>query len=1668
MKKLFSILLLLIAFAFSADVKPLYFNNVSNDSIEQQAEWDYLMKYKMFGAHGIEFAGQNINVPDKSGWFGTADGDWTLANTDHKVGGPIIIGGNISFDNGNDSLTTGPVNVGGNIIIKQEGFKDRTNAFLSYQCVKGTVDQKYYKYGHVEDEYQFFGDNYSNCPADVPQIKTTLEIPELKKDTTYSAALSAAGNNLIYIDVPPDTTMYDLYIEKISLYADAKLVVRMPFGGRLTRIFLKDGFFFENHGRVQVMYMSEDAKFEDGKWTGDGIALDNRDYSGNLLFYTGDVGFSWAARTQTDSLQGTYITTGKISIQQQMTLAGQLLANELYINANFDGSGFLYVPFDPPELNIDPTALASGKFIENNIDTKIPIQLDTLAKTNVYFKYCFIVKDSIGNASIDDFNKEIPICGESEKTVTILEGTKYPTEDLYLNVKADGIKEGEEVLKMKIYDLQGAVMPGNLHQGYFSLYLIDGDIYEINTDGLAKDIPENKKDTIIGKVTIDGGDTTTRFSITNPKYVIDSITGVITLKEEYDYEVKQKDTIRIIAHDSTKADTVDYVINILDVNENPIIKDQTFSIPENYGTKDSVGIVIVSDIDNTKEFTNNKIVLADTTNFRVKDNKIYPKKSFDYESKDTVQTIKIYAIDVNDNKLKDSATVTIKITNQNEGINVSGKIENVKENVDIGTIVGVITAKDSDNVDVSYEINKPYFKIDPVTGVITTNTIMNYEVQNEYPVTVTIKSKDDSKKDTTITIKLVDVNEAPELKDSELKIDENKTGEAGTINVYDDDKNPNFLKNELSIIEGDTSKFKIEDNKVIVKKALDYEQDSIYTIKVKVQDKTDPTLVDTMTYVVKVNNVPEKPEVKDIATNVDENKTGILDTLKASDPDGDKLKYEVVDNTNIKVDSNGVISIIKPFDYETDSTIIAHIVVTDPTGLKDTATISLKVNDVNEPHKVSDETITIPEDTTKTFKSYPIDTVKVTDPDLNPNHKFELIDTTNTFKIDSNGVITVIKPLDYETVKEYNVKVIVSDNLYTDIATIKIKVNNIDEKSNVQIVHVDTQDSVYTETDKPIYTNDKDIEITYKSDDKHKDTTITGLKEGENKIEICDIGVGKDTKACDTVTVWYSNKTPIITVATIDKNKTNVNNITIIDEPDGNQYVNNKNPEIKVTVKDPTNAKKDTTFNINVDLKTVDVPVKSLINKTIEPIDIALTPDAKHEVIGKDSVKVTYYDPIAKATVSYVTNSEGKRINDEFTVSWVEKVNGQDVTISYTTDSYVEVKSNYSISYSVPQGKDTITVSYQVDSDGKIQKTNGNVGYTISYSYTNAYGNTGTSEIQVVLDDVPPKVEIYKLIAGKDTIYPGEGKNWTEYVASSSIIVFWTVDGKDQDTLTLQGLKAEKINPIVRCYQDKANNQTCDTVMVYAKGAKEIEIKIAHPVTEIDKDRVDSFYNEGGKYNPKKPIQIIAQDASEDKLPEPVGVGIKIGLALPILNQNGGMPTADDIVQTIDGVTGIVIDGNGNVVTDAIAEIRDNSTKIISVDNYIENYCTDQYKEEVRKNGIEKVPFYDMKYSMHVWIFNNNANYVNDFNFEYTIDENQKVDASGMLNLMVDWLAAKDGYVKAKNGKAIGTGAYIGKISAVSVAKAKCTLNSDTQKGTKIKKDETEMFTFGYKRPISK
>ena len=69
--------------------------------------------------------------------------------------------------------------------------------------------------------------------------------------------------------------------------------------------------------------------------------------------------------------------------------------------------------------------------------------------------------------------------------------------------------------------------------------------------------------------------------------------------------------------------------------------------------------------------------------------------------------------------------------------------------------------------------------------------------------------------------------------------------------------------------------------------------------------------------------------------------------------------------------------------------------------------------------------------------------------------------------------------------------------------------------------------------------------------------------------------------------------------------------------------------------------------------------------------------------------------------------------------------------------------------------------------------------------------------------------------------------------------------------------------------------------------------------------------------------------------------------------------------------------------------------------------------------------------------------------------------------MVVDWLADRDGNVKAKNGKALGTSSYITKLFSKSVAKHRCDYKEQVKGDRTVKKDD-DMTIFGYKRPKEK
>ena len=749
--------------ALAADLEPFHFANAGSGHAAQQEFWNNLMKYKIFGAHGIKFIGGEIFVTDSSGWFGTADGDFNMANANkkHTVGGPILIGGKIVLSNGEDTLSTGPVLVTKGIEKSPVASWDKPNVIKGTQCLDGDI---FTDYAALVGSYN----SYSSCPIkDKYYINDKLTIPTIPGPVAEHDSI-VLNNELKVIDVPKatdaDPGSYDYYIKGIRFENNSVLVVRMPHGGRLTRIFVGQyGMDMGSaHPKIRIVYMKENAVWTNGNGWGtkptysketkqwsdpNATPVENKNYAGNLLIYT-DKGLTFNALVAQDSMEGTFISSNEIYVKQHMTLAGQLLADTVTIDAQFDGTGFRFVPFDPDTL--DPTALAKGRFPENGVDVEVPIQLDSNAQVDVHFKYCFdLDMNKSGYADRNDFNVpsngKFPICSKGDREpVMIPMGSLVPTTatKVYINVAKDTDKEGDEKLILRIYDLTGAVMPGDdqLREGEFELTIVDMNGPEFNDKVSSYNVNENTAATTVFatipvknvdidaadiskfKLIVGGTDATAAKKLfdfelvklensTDPT-LYDSAYVKMTVKTaDLNYEALTQTSFKLtlsLENDGKITDASDRTINVIDVNEKPgIAKTASFSIYENEPSGTVVGEVTATDPDTKNaEFRHLEYTIVSSTSipFSIPDNskgEIKTTAKLDYEAlKD--QGYK-YTFDVKvSNCLKNTSTgkytescldtltkvtVTVKDVNEPPVIHDDGHDYMVDENTPTGNLV---------------------------------------------------------------------------------------------------------------------------------------------------------------------------------------------------------------------------------------------------------------------------------------------------------------------------------------------------------------------------------------------------------------------------------------------------------------------------------------------------------------------------------------------------------------------------------------------------------------------------------------------------------------------------------------------------------------------------------------------------------------------------------------------------------------------------------------------------------------------------------------------------------------------------------------------------------------------------------------------------------------------
>ncbi|MBR4785660.1 MAG: cadherin domain-containing protein [Fibrobacter sp.] len=1147
------------------------------------------------------------------------------------------------------------------------------------------------------------------------------------------------------------------------------------------------------------------------------------------------------------------------------------------------------------------------------------------------------------------------------------------------------------------------------------------------------------------------------------------------------------------------ADTADVTVKLSDVNENPeIIVDDG---PDGDDDTDSLCIAY-----------------CDTTGRGVDPE---GKKTLTVGVKENVpQATVVLSYVVNDQDAGDINGLKVKLLdNKNTGVDSLFKVDLVKD-TQSGKKKLVITVLDSSKLD--YETINP-----------------------RHEVTIVLTDPDGLTDSLVRIIEVLDVNEPPTFESWPFEFEEHN--EPGAIvghveHGVDVDTTaisgisiPAYYENDKFELTGgadgaDTLFKLLKNGDLVALKRFNYETDPHeYVIYISLMDTLMPELVETDTVYITLLDINENPTILTDSVRVEENakKGTVVDTLEAKDLDlyDTVLTFTLVKDTSgcFEVSKSGVITVkadrCKNLDYEKNPELPITVKATDSKGGSDTKIIAVKITDVNEAPEVDDQTIYVDEDEKI---GTVIDTIEARDPDKDPKYSditYTAIDgDTLVFRIDpKTGEVILRDTLDYEKKSEYKLIVEVSDGEYADTATVTIKVKNVYEQPKVDIIIAETVDSTWHYPD-TLYINNKTLCIEWVamnrvSEEKLKDSTECGieLEEGENIIIRKFEDPTMDTPGVDTLVVYVSTKSPVVTIRKVEDELPDPNIFTVVEEAaksDTAFYVNTPINEIVVTVKDP-DEKTNESFTMKLDLEPLKIPSKTY--KTLGDIadfSIALSdkPSSKvtHTPVNGEKIAVSYTEKVngKELLITYYTDMKGEPLENEdgvveMTITCTENINGTDVKFSYQADAvtgaviktsggYVKAKDStgkaaenqvvYTVSYeTVDKAGNVVHISYGVDAEGNIVRNEfGSIGYEVTYSFTNKYGNTATQSVFVVIDQVPPKVKI---------LYPTNG----EIIYSNFVDVKWTVDlgdgnGPDvQDTLVTQSLKKGG-NVIVRMYRDKAGNIASDTVRVVMKNAKEVAISVEQPVTEISKDKVADYYaksepEEGETFavtiyntKSKKEIETLVGGDFETKegngdepyegLDGHLGPTLAIDAKAPTFNEVGGLATLDDLVSK-----------EGLVMLDGVNAAK---SEKMPVAEYVEEYCSAAFAEKVGSD-LSRANLYETEMHVKIWIYTTLGQFVDYYSFTQELNDPDYVNDAGLLTLYFELKPDRDGNVRTKNGRLMATGAYIYKTEVDMRSELQCTLPpvkdesaKSLKKGDVRKVKEDMLKNFGYKRPEKK
>ncbi|XP_037958849.1 protein dachsous [Teleopsis dalmanni] len=562
-------------------------------------------------------------------------------------------------------------------------------------------------------------------------------------------------------------------------------------------------------------------------------------------------------------------------------------------------------------------------------------------------------------------------------------------------------------------------------------------------------------------------------------FAIDARSGHLTLSRHLDYETSQRHSLIVTATDAgvpPLSANLTILVEVQDVNDNPPIferNEYTVKVLESLPINSQILQVTAVDSDTgnnariTYRIVNNNSSIAQLFGIFPNSGWIYLRGPLDRETRDHYELI-VMASDNGTPAAHARTRVIVNIldTNDNDPQFLRDAYEfAIEENMRRGSLVGVIGATDLDldeNAAIRYSLipTNSSFQVNPVTGEIITREPLDREMRALYDLVAEARDQGTPYRSARVSVKvhITDVNDnAPDIVDPQEDVvsvrEEQPPGtEVVRIRAIDRDNGQN-ASITYSILKGRDSDgfglFSIDANTGVIRTrvVLDHEERSIYRLAVAATDGGNPpkqsirllrvevldlndnrptftssSLVFRVREDVNVGHIVgsigpnERIEQANVITN-DEN-LHITYTLTSLTKDSIEGAFDIDRHT-------GSLVVARKLDRELQAEYRLEVRALDTSASNNpqssAITVKVEIADVNDnaPKWAIDPIIiNVSEDTEPGTIIYNF-TATDADTGTNGELQYKLLPTL-LFAVDAlTGTLTLLAPLDYETINEY-------------------------------------------------------------------------------------------------------------------------------------------------------------------------------------------------------------------------------------------------------------------------------------------------------------------------------------------------------------------------------------------------------------------------------------------------------------------------------------------------------------------------------------------------------------------------------------------------------------------------------------------------------------------------